>query len=105
MSPDHPVAEVPETPGEDSPTGGGSTESPDYFEPGRSYTTNDGYTAPEDVLRFRCAHTTTTPSGARIAFGFARVGTATEWTPTGLGDRDWAHPHGWHVISPGGEVW
>jgi hypothetical protein len=61
----------------------------DFFESGRAYSTQNGYTAPETVWSFDCRHVTTTPDGHAIAFGFVRQGGGEEWTPTGLGRADW----------------
>lgn len=59
-----------------------------FFEPGRAYTTQTGYTAPERTRTFACTAVTTVPSGAPIAFGFLRT-QARDWTPTGLGTDDY----------------
>ena len=45
-----------------------------FFQQGRTYSTQDGYTAPEQPWSFDCRHVTTTPDGDAIAFGFVRVG-------------------------------
>ncbi|MGD6761390.1 hypothetical protein ACOKM5_20865 [Streptomyces sp. BH097] len=97
------VAELEAAAGKDTPSGDESTQS-EFFRTSREYTTGDGWTAPEETLFFRCAHVTTTPTGDRIAFGFVRYGDTEEWTPTGLGTREWMHEHGWHVRGPEGDA-
>ncbi|WP_340564467.1 hypothetical protein [Streptomyces sp. GSL17-111] len=63
--------------------------TPTFFEAEVVYDSQDGYTAPEDSLRFDCKHVTRTPEGQLIAFGFVRVGAKDRWTPTGFGTDDW----------------
>jgi len=63
--------------------------TPRFFEPGHLYTDNTGYRAPEMTYVFHCGAVTTTPTGERIAFGFARRADREAWTPTGFGDREW----------------
>lgn len=70
----------------------------DFFEPERSYETQDGCIAPEAAWQFDCRHVTTTPEGDEIAFGFVKVGYA-EWTPTGLGRADWGGKP-WRAATP-----
>ncbi|MEU8893934.1 hypothetical protein [Streptomyces sp. NPDC048442] len=60
-----------------------------FFREGHVYSSQDGYTAPEEVWVIDCRHVTKTPAGERIAFGFVRIGTDRKWTPTGLGGSDW----------------
>lgn len=62
--------------------------SSSFFEPGRAYTTQTGYTAPEHTRTFACTAVTNIPSGEPIAFGFLRTQTR-DWTPTGLGADDY----------------
>jgi hypothetical protein len=67
-----------------------------FFEPGNDYSyRRDGYSPPEEWRFFQCVAVATFPGTAtRIAFGFITTGLPTSpWTPTGLGDRDWAQ--GW----------
>lgn len=46
-----------------------------FFEPGKTYTTDNGYTAPELVKYFRCEAVATHPAkGALRAFGFGWYG-------------------------------
>ncbi|MDX2681073.1 hypothetical protein [Streptomyces soliscabiei] len=78
----------------DSPVGS-------FFEPGRAYTTQTGYLAPEQEATFACAAVTRTPSGEQIAFGFFRNGIH-QWTATGLGPREFAGfgGRGWNPATP-----
>ncbi|MER8236852.1 hypothetical protein [Streptomyces sp. NPDC094049] len=72
----------------------------DFFMPGITYMwRRDGYKAPEQWLYFTCVSAAELPgSQDRIAFGFITTGSLTNrWTPTGLGDTDWAN--GWIVWS------
>lgn len=70
----------------------------EFFEPGRAYTTQTGYLAPEEEWNFACTAVTRTPEGEPIAFGFVQVGVP-EWTPTGFGTDDFTG-HAWNPARP-----
>lgn len=69
----------------------------DFFTANVIYTSRENpHQPPEVVINFWPRLVDEIPgTGLRIAFGYFRRETETEWKPTGLGDHDWVK--GWEV--------
>ncbi|MFD8577208.1 hypothetical protein ACFV1H_17985 [Streptomyces virginiae] len=51
----------------------GNEPTPDFFQPGRTYTDNNGYRAPELTTHFHVEHVTRHPEGGQLrAIGWSR---------------------------------
>lgn len=70
-----------------------------FFRPGRVYTRDLPYRAPEDRPNFECVGVGVHPSkGARRAFGFEQPGDGQPWVSTAQRDEEWAD--GWIDLGP-----
>ncbi|MFI8360772.1 hypothetical protein ACIGD1_11490 [Streptomyces sp. NPDC085612] len=79
-------------------TGGEPTPAPDFFQPGRTYTDNNGYRAPEITTHFRVEHVTRHPESGRLrAIGWSKsLAPGSRWH----GDfRDEGDFEGWTELS------
>lgn len=75
---------------------------PTFFEPGRTYTENAPFRAPEDRPNFQCVAVAIHPTtGTRRALGFEQPGTGGRWSSSSMRDEEWAD--GWVDITEGGE--
>ncbi|MER5750687.1 hypothetical protein [Streptomyces sp. NPDC002088] len=75
--------------------------APLFFEPGRTYTENAPFRAPEDRPNFQCVAVAIHPTtGNRRALGFEQPGAGRPWSSASLRDEEWAD--GWVEIT--GEV-
>lgn len=84
--------------GKDTPAGGESTQPADFFQPGRAYTEDAPFRAPEDRPNFQCIALATHPTtGDRRAFGFEQPGAGRPWKSSSLRDEEWAD--GWTDIT------
>jgi hypothetical protein len=76
-----------------------SSAEPDFFRPGRVYTRDLMFRAPEDRPNFECVGIGMHPSkGARRAFGFEQPGAGQPWVSASQRDEEWAH--GWIDLGP-----
>ncbi|MFE3578767.1 hypothetical protein [Streptomyces vinaceus] len=78
--------------------GGEPTPAPDFFQPGRTYTDNNGYRAPEITTNFHVEHVTRHPASGRLrAIGWSRsLAPGSRWH----GDfRDEDEFEGWTELS------
>lgn len=79
-----------------------STESLDFFQPGRTYTRNLPFAAPEVCPSFQCVAVAEHPTrGTRRALGFERQGANAPWASSSLRDEEWAD--GWVEVTAPGE--
>lgn len=79
----------------------GATATPDFFQPGHTYTQNAPFRAPEDRPNFQCIAVATHPTtGNRRAFGFDQPGAGGPWSSASLRDEEWAD--GWIDVTEGG---
>ncbi|MFI8351233.1 hypothetical protein [Streptomyces sp. NPDC085596] len=75
---------------------------PTFFEPGRTYTENAPFRAPEGRANFQCVAVATHPTtGTRRALGFEQPGAGGRWSSSSMRDEEWAD--GWVEITEGGE--
>ncbi|CAM5249047.1 hypothetical protein SGLAM104S_01575 [Streptomyces glaucescens] len=76
--------------------------APDFFQPGRTYTEDAPFRAPEIRPNFRCVAVAAHPTkGSRRAFGFEQSGAGAPWVSAALRDEEWAD--GWVIVPEGGE--
>ncbi|GKQ39517.1 hypothetical protein [Streptomyces sp. A012304] len=74
---------------------------PDFFRPGRTYTTDEPFRAPEDRPNFQCVAVAIHPTmGSRRALGFEQPGSGRTWKSASLRDDEWAD--GWVDVTEGG---
>ncbi|MFH9248185.1 hypothetical protein ACH4LK_22485 [Streptomyces lydicus] len=90
--------------GKDTPAGGESTrDAGDFFQPGRTYTRNLPYRAPEDRPNFRCVAVGQHPTKDAVrAFGFEQPGDGAPWGSAAMRDVEWQD--GWVDVTEGGAV-
>lgn len=70
----------------------------DFFEPGRTYTEDAPFRAPEDRPNFDCIAVAVHPTtGNRRAFGFEQAGAGSPWRSSSMRDEEWAD--GWTDIT------
>ncbi|MFE9921615.1 hypothetical protein ACFYQA_08530 [Streptomyces sp. NPDC005774] len=75
----------------------------DFFEPGRTYTVNEPFAAPEIRPHFQCVAVAIHPTtGKRRAFGFEQRTANAPWTSASLRDEEWAD--GWVDVTEAGAV-
>jgi hypothetical protein len=73
----------------------------DFFEPGRTYTEDAPFRAPEDRPNFQCIAVAIHPTtGGRRALGFEQPGAGSPWRSSSMRDEEWAD--GWTDITEGG---
>ncbi|MFF7130328.1 hypothetical protein [Streptomyces sp. NPDC008240] len=76
--------------------------TPDFFQPGHTYTENAPFRAPEDRANFQCIALAIHPTtGDRRAFGFEQPGAGHPWRSSSLRNEEWAD--GWVEVAEGGE--
>lgn len=77
----------------------GETTSPaDFFQPGRTYTKDAPFRAPEDRPNFQCIAVAIHPTtGSRRALGFEQAGAGGPWKSASFRDEEWAD--GWADIT------
>jgi hypothetical protein len=88
--------------GGEKATAEAATATPDFFQPGRTYTDGNGYRAPELVSYFRVEHVTRHPDRGHLrAIGWIRSGAPDSgWH----GDfRDEGEFEGWTAVTEGGD--
>jgi hypothetical protein len=76
-------------------------EAPDFFRPGRTYTVNAPFLAPEIRANFQCIAVAVHPTaGSRRALGFEQEGAGSPWRSSSLRDEEWAD--GWVELTEDG---
>jgi hypothetical protein len=74
---------------------------PNFFEPGRTYTEDAPFRAPEDRPNFQCVAVAIHPTtGDRRALGFEQAGAGAPWKSSSFRDEEWAD--GWVEITEDG---
>lgn len=75
-------------------------ETADFFQPGRTYTENAPYRAPEDRPNFQCVAVAVHPTkGNRRALGFEQSGAGAPWASASMRDEEWWD--GWVEVAEG----
>jgi hypothetical protein len=78
-----------------------SNAAPDFFQPGRTYTEDAPFRAPEDRGNFQCVAVAIHPTtGNRRALGFEQAGAGAPWKSSSFRDEEWAD--GWVETTEGG---
>ena len=76
-------------------------EAVDFFRPGRTYTEDAPFRAPEDRPNFQCIAVAVHPTtGGRRALGFEQAGAGRPWKSSSLRDEEWAD--GWVDVTEAG---
>jgi hypothetical protein len=79
------------------------TGAPDFFQPGRTYTEDAPFRAPEDRPNFQCIAVAVHPTtGDRRALGFEQPGAGRPWRSSSMRDEEWAD--GWTAVTEGGDA-